>query len=302
MSSDPQTSSPARTPSPAAGDSRATSASRATGASPATGADVVRQIVVLVSAVVAIVLAAVGSGAFGGTAVADAAGGALSATATTVAPATTAFSIWSVIYLGLVAYAVYQALPRQRAVTRHRRLGYWVAASMLLNAGWLFAAVQLGSVWLGAAVIVALLLVLARIFVICFHTASSGWVDAVVTDGTFGLYLGWVSVATVANVAAGFVDAGFDGFGLPAGFWSAVVLGVAALVGVAIAFAGRGRIAPALSLSWGLSWIAVGRLLGEPENTVAGVAAIIAAVVVLGVTVAVRVARGRVGATRSLHR
>jgi hypothetical protein len=267
-----------------------------------TSRDVVRQVVVVVTAVLAIVLAAYGSGAFGGASVSDAAGGALSATATTVAPATTAFSIWSVIYLGLVAYAIYQALPGQRAVTRHRRLGYWAAASLLLNAAWLFTAVQLGSVWLGAVVIVALLLVLARIFVVLFHTASSGWVDAVVTDGTFGLYLGWVSVATVANVAAGLVDAGFDGFGFGAGFWSSVVLGVAALVGVVLALAGRGRIAPALSLSWGLAWIAVGRLAGEPENVVAGVAAIVAAVVVLVVTIAVRVARGRVGATASLRR
>ncbi|GAA0965004.1 tryptophan-rich sensory protein [Frigoribacterium faeni] len=256
----------------------------------------------LVSAVLAVVLAAVGSGAFGGTSVADAAGGALSATATTVAPATTAFSIWSVIYLGLIAYAVYQALPAQRATTRHRRLGYWVAASMLLNAGWLFAAVQLGSVWLAAAVIVVLVLVLARIFVICFHTASGGWVDAIVTDGTLGLYLGWVSVATVANIAAALVDSGFDGFDFTAGFWSAVVLGFAALVGVALAFAGRGRIAPALSLSWGLAWIAVGRLTGEPENAVAGVAAIVASAVVLVVTIAVRAARGRVNATESLRR
>lgn len=269
---------------------------------PATSADLVRQIVVLVSAVLAVVLAAVGSGAFGGTSVADAAGGALSATATTVAPATTAFSIWSVIYLGLIAYAVYQALPAQRATTRHRRLGYWVAASMLLNAGWLFAAVQLGSVWLAAAVIVVLVLVLARIFVICFHTASGGWIDAIVTDGTLGLYLGWVSVATVANIAAALVDSGFDGFDFTAGFWSAVVLGFAALVGVALAFAGRGRIAPALSLSWGLAWIAVGRLTGEPENAVAGVAAIVASAVVLVVTIAVRAARGRVNATESLRR
>ncbi|MBF4601829.1 tryptophan-rich sensory protein [Frigoribacterium sp. VKM Ac-1396] len=279
-----------------------TNASTHAPAEAATSRDVVRQIVVVVTAVLAIVLAAVGSGAFGGVSVADAAGGALSATATTVAPATTAFGIWSVIYLGLVAYAIYQALPGQRAVTRHRRLGYWVAASLLLNAAWLFAAVQLGSVWLGAVVIVALLLVLARIFVILFHTASSGWVDAVVTDGTLGLYLGWVSVATVANVAAGLVDAGFDGFGFAAGFWSSVVLGVAALVGVVLAFAGRGRIAPALSLSWGLAWIAVGRLTGEPENVVAGVAAIVAAVFVLVVTIGVRVARGRVGATASLQR
>ena len=58
-------------------------------ADPATSRDVVRQIVVVVTAVLAIVLAAYGSGAFGGVSVSDAAGGALSATATTVAPATT---------------------------------------------------------------------------------------------------------------------------------------------------------------------------------------------------------------------
>jgi hypothetical protein len=264
--------------------------------------DVVRQIVVVVAAVLAVVLAAVGSGAFGGTSVSGASGGALSADATPIAPATTAFSIWSVIYLGLVAYAVHQALPGQRSVDRHRRLGYWVAASMLLNAAWLFAAVQLGNVWLSVVVIVALLAVLVRIFVTLFRTPTHGWVDALVTDGTMGLYLGWVSVATAANIAAALVESGFDGLGAPSSVWSTVVLAVAGLSGVAVALAGRGRIAPMLSLVWGLSWVAVGRFTGQPLDTAAGVTALVAAVVVLVVTVAVRVRHGRVGATADLHR
>ena len=264
--------------------------------------DVVRQIVVVVAAVLAVVLAAVGSGAFGGTSVSGASGGALSADATPIAPATTAFSIWSVIYLGLVAYAVYQALPGQRSVDRHRRLGYWVAASMLLNAAWLFAAVQLGDVWLSVVVIVALLAVLVRIFVTLFRTPTHGRVDALVTDGTMGLYLGWVSVATAANIAAALVESGFDGLGAPSSVWSTVVLAVAGLSGVAVALAGRGRIAPMLSLVWGLSWVAVGRFTGQPLDTAAGVTALVAAVVVLVVTVAVRVRHGRVGATADLHR
>ncbi|MBD8660805.1 tryptophan-rich sensory protein [Frigoribacterium sp. CFBP 8754] len=264
--------------------------------------DVVRQVVVVVAAVLAVVLAAVGSGAFGGTSVSGASGGALSADATPIAPATTAFSIWSVIYLGLVAYAVYQALPGQRSVDRHRRLGYWVAASMLLNAAWLFAAVQLGNVWLSVVVIVALLAVLVRIFVTLFRTPTHGWVDALVTDGTMGLYLGWVSVATAANIAAALVESGFDGLGAPSSVWSTVVLAVAGLSGVAVALAGRGRIAPMLSLVWGLSWVAVGRFTGQPLDTAAGVTAVVAAVVVLVVTVAVRVRHGRVGATADLHR
>ena len=263
--------------------------------------DVVRQVVVVVAAVLAVVLAAVGSGAFGGTSVSGASGGALSADATPIAPATTAFSIWSVIYLGLVAYAVYQALPRQRSVDRHRRLGYWVAASMLLNAAWLFAAVQLGQVWLSVVVIVALLAVLARIFVTLFRTETRGWVDALVTDGTMGLYLGWVSVATAANVAAALVESGFDGFGVPSGVWSTVVLAVAGLSGVAVALAGRGRLAPMLSLVWGLSWVAVGRFAGQPLDTAAGVTALVAAVVVLVVTISVRARHGRVGANAALR-
>jgi len=260
---------------------------------PASRGDVVRQVVVVVTAVLAIVLAAFGSGAFGGAEVSDAAGGALSADATTIAPATQAFSIWSVIYAGLVAYAVYQALPGQRSRDRHRRLGYWVAASLLLNAAWLFVAVQLGSVWGAGVVIVVLLLVLARIFVLCLRTRTSSWVDAVVTDGTMGLYLGWVSIATAANLAAALASSGFDAPGLGVDGWSVLVLAVAAAVGVVVAVVGRGRIAPALSLSWGLAWVAVGRLAAEPENAVAGVTALVAAAVVLLVTVAVRLTRGR---------
>ena len=68
--------------------------------------DRVRQATVAVSAVVAIIGAFMGSGAAGGTPIDRAAGGALSATATPIAPAGPAFSIWSVIYLGLIAYAV----------------------------------------------------------------------------------------------------------------------------------------------------------------------------------------------------
>ena len=259
----------------------------------ATRADVVRQVVVVVTAVVAIVLAAFGSGAFGGAEVSDAAGGALSADATTIAPATQAFSIWSVIYAGLVAYAIYQALPGQRARDRHRRLGPWVAASLLLNAAWLFVAVQLGSVWGAAAVIVVLLLVLARIFVLLLRTRTASWVDAVVTDGTLGLYLGWVSVATAANLAAAIASSGFDGAGLGVDGWSVVVLAVAGLVGVVLAVVGHGRLAPMLSLAWGLSWVAVGRLAAEPENVTAGATALVAAAAVAVVTVAVRLTRGR---------
>ncbi|WP_181026660.1 tryptophan-rich sensory protein [Rathayibacter rathayi] len=261
--------------------------------------DRIRQSVVAVSAVLALLGSFIGSGAAGGTQIQDAAGGALTASSTPVAPDGPAFAIWSVIYSGLIAYAIWQFLPSQAARTRHRRLGYWAAASLLLNAAWILV-VQAGFLTLSVIVIALLLAVLARIFVILRTTRSAGVVDAIVTDGTFGLYLGWVCVATAANVAAGLVGAGVgsaDGPG--AAVWAVVVLAVAALIGLLIAVTGRGRLAPMLSLVWGLSWVAVGRFAGELVSVPAGVAALVAAVVVLAATLLVRVTAGRQVSTGS---
>ena len=252
------------------------------------GKDITRQVTVAVSAVAAVIGSFIGSGAAGGTPIQEASGGALSATATPIAPDVPAFSIWSVIYLGLLAYAVWQLLPKQSGAERHRRLGYWVAASLLLNAAWILS-VQFDLLWLSLPVIVALLAVLARAFVLCLRYRPSGVVDAVVTDGTLGLYLGWVSIATAANATAVLVAAGFTGFDVDPDAWAVAVLAIAAAVGVVVGIVGRGRIAPALSLSWGLAWVAVGRLTGELVSVPAGLTAIAAAAVVLLVTAVARV-------------
>ncbi|VXB80142.1 TspO/MBR family protein [Plantibacter sp. T3] len=264
-----------------------------TGTDSPTTADRVRQIAVAVSAVLAIIGSYIGSGAAGGTQVQNAANGALSASSTPIAPDGPAFSIWSVIYLGLVAYAVWQFLPSQTTRERHRRLGYWVVASLLLNAAWILV-VQAGFLILSVFVIIALLGVLARIFVIVLRTKPSSVVDAIITDGTMGLYLGWVCVATAANITAALVGSGIGSADGPAaGVWAIIVLAVAGAVGILLAVVGRGRIAPMLSLCWGLAWVAVGRFTGELLSTEAGIAALIVAVVVAVVTVVVRVSRGR---------
>jgi hypothetical protein len=89
--------------------------------------DVIGQGGVLALAVLATVGAAVGSGAFGGTPIAQAADGALSASATPVAPGSPAFSIWSVIYAGLLAYAVWHPpVPgSRRSVSTGRSASTW---------------------------------------------------------------------------------------------------------------------------------------------------------------------------------
>ncbi|MDN4613307.1 TspO/MBR family protein [Leifsonia sp. F6_8S_P_1B] len=253
--------------------------------------DRVRQIVILIGAVVAIIGAFVGSGAVVGTPIQKVAGGALSADATFVAPAGPAFAIWSVVYAGLALYAIWQALPSQAARERQRVLGWWVLASLLLNAAWILS-VQAGLLGLSVAVIVALLAVLVTAFVLLRRHPSESTADAVLLDGTMGLYLGWVMVATVANVTAWLTAAGFDGFGWSPHAWALALLAVVAVLGSSLAIWSRGRLTPSLALAWGLCWIGVSRLTGELLSAPVAVTAFAAAAIVLLVTVAVRVARG----------
>lgn len=253
-----------------------------------------KRIAVAVSAVVAVIGAYVGSGAAGGTPIQDAAGGALSASSTAIAPDGPAFSIWSVVYAGLIGYAVLQ-LFRTANDERHERLVVPAVLSLLLNAAWILS-VQFGFLWASEPIIVALLVVLIWTFTILRRTPSRGVVEAILTDGTFGLYLGWVCVATAANTAAVLTAAGFRGFGLGQDPWGVVVAAVAGLVGVLIARWGRGRLAPMASVAWGLAWVAVARFDGPLVSVPTAVAAVVAAAAVVVVTLVVRARAGWVGA------
>lgn len=257
------------------------------------GSDTVRQATVVVTAIVGIVGAAVGSGAAGGQPIAEAAGGTLTASSTQVAPDGPAFAIWSVIYTGLVAYTIWQLLPAQRSAERHRVLGYPIALSLILNAAWILS-IQLDQLPLSVPIIVALLAVLVWAFLRALAHRPTGRVDALITDGTIGLYLGWVTVATVANTAALLTASGFDGLGVSPDVWGAALVLIAGAIVVLTAIRGGGRIAPALASSWGLAWIAVARSNGPLLSTPTAVAALVA---VAAIVTTVVVARSRAGWT-----
>jgi hypothetical protein len=250
--------------------------------------DLTRLLAVTASEVLCIAGTLLGVGVFGGPPVAESAGGALSADATLLAPASPAFSIWTVIYIGLAAYTVWQWLPRQRTATRHRRIGWLVAASMLLNAAWLLV-VRAGLLWVSVVTIVALVVVLGLLVRRLAATPGPGGLETYIVDGTFGLYAGWVSVAVCANITATLVAQGVTPGSPAREIAAALVLAAAVAVAVALAAATRGNVAVGIAMAWGIGWIAVGRLLEAPESAATGVAAIVAALAVIVVTIAGRV-------------
>ena len=251
-------------------------------AAASTGRDLARQIAVISALGFTLVAVLVGVGGLGGTEVENSQGGQLSEQGSYLAPAGPAFSIWSVIYAGLVAYAVWQALPSQRASTRQRAIGWWIALTIVLNGLWLVAAQLLTIEWT-VVVIVLLLIALCIAFRISVltRTPRAGFADALLIDGVTGLHLGWVTLATVANTAAWLTGIVPASWGDAASAWGLAVLAVVAVIGVGIAWASGWRIAPGLALAWGLSWLAVGRLSGEPANEAIGIAAIVVAAIVL---------------------
>lgn len=263
--------------------------------------DRVRRIVVALTVAGAVVGAVFGSGLLGGTPIADAAGGAFAADATVLAPAGPAFAIWSVIYLGLVGYALWQVVPAQAAKPIHRAVGYGVAASALLNAVWI-ACIQAWRIAESFVIIVILLGVLLVTFVrVCRRPRRGTVAEIVLVDGTIGLYLGWVIVAACANLAAWLGAVGMTAWTEAPGTPGVITLIVAGLIAVFTAWRG-GRWAPAVGSAWGLVWIAVGRWSGDPAAPVVASTAVVLAVIVFAVTAWRFRSRGLIHSGRNFRR
>ncbi|WP_298251786.1 hypothetical protein [uncultured Arthrobacter sp.] len=226
--------------------------------------DIVRQSVVTLSVVACILGSAAGVGVFGGPSIADAAGGLFSPDATLLAPSSSAFSIWSLIYVGLVAYTVFQWLPSQRRSARQRRLGWTVAASMLLNVAWILSA-QAGLLVLSLIIILLLFFTLLAAVRILNAFPGTSRLEGALVDTPVGLYLGWILVAAAANAAALLTARNVDLFAWAGDTWAIVGIAAVLITAAVICSTARGRLAVAAATSWGLLWIAVERAFGEPS-------------------------------------
>ncbi|MCW0214699.1 MAG: hypothetical protein OJJ54_15170 [Pseudonocardia sp.] len=241
----------------------------------ATTADLVRGVVVAVLAVAQLVASGLGgSGALG-----EPIGEVARSYATPLLAASWAFAIWGLIYVGFLAYAVYQLLPSQRARSVHRWTGWWLAASAVANPLWILT---FGSrhILLAEVLIIALLVILALVFGRLSHEPAEGLVERIVFRGTVAVYTGWVSLATALGTAATGVRIGLPGDGALADVAAIVVLLVVAVIASAVVNAGTAVVGYAAAVVWALAGVAVA---GPPVPVI--ITAVVAMVVVAATTI-----------------
>jgi hypothetical protein len=171
-------------------------------------------------------------------------------------PAGYVFSIWGIIYIGLIAYTVYQALPAQRENPLLRKTGYLVAASGVANISWLFLWHYQQFVYTLIAMVALLILLIAIYLALGIGRTAVPALENWVVRIPFSIYLGWISVATIANVSEVLDYLRWDTFGLGTKFWFVAILGVVLVLSSVMSLTRR-DIAYAAVIVWALIGIAV---------------------------------------------
>jgi benzodiazapine receptor len=189
-------------------------------------------------------------------------------------PAGYVFSIWGVIYLLLLAFTVYQASPARRSEGFLHKIGYLFALSCALNISWIF-------LWHYEYVIPSLLPMFALLLslILIYLRLDIGWGspsrgERLLVHLPFSVYLGWITVAPIANVVAALVSINWGGFGLSEVAWTVIVMAIAVILTVLNTYT-RGDVGYALVIVWALGGIAVKQMAIQAIVAVAGVGVVI---------------------------
>jgi len=209
---------------------------------------------------------------------------------TLVTPAGYTFSIWGLIYTLLLVFIVYQVLPRNREQSFLGQVSFLFALSGLFNTLWLF-------LWhyeiIGFSVILmfALLATLIAIYLrLDVGRASVPLREKVCVHMPFSVYLGWITVASIANVAVALTAVGWDGAGIEPVTWAMLVIAVAVLITL-IVIATRKDAAYSLVIAWALAGIMAKQIENQTVVLTAEVSIAIVLIAIVAMAVASRVKR-----------
>lgn len=196
-------------------------------------------------------------------------------------PAGYVFSIWGLIYILLIAFTIYQALPAQKDQPVLKRIRGWYVIGSLANSIWIFMwhYQQFNlTILLMGILLVSLLLIYIRLRKAGAAESSTGirWFVQL----PFSVYLGWITVATIANATDVLDFINWNGFGIGGETWAIIMLAVASLIALWMTLTQRD--APYLAvLAWAFAGIGVKFAGVSVVSNAAYAAAIIAGVLLL---------------------
>lgn len=150
-------------------------------------------------------------------------------------PAGYAFSIWGIIYLGLLGFVFYTGrslFTRNNVDSILSKIGWWFVLSCMANSLWVIA-------WLydytGVSVVIMLVLLFSLLKIVVntrmeldFHPFKR----YLFVFWPFALYSGWISVALIANIAAWLTKINWNGWGISPVIWTIIMICIAGLVNI----------------------------------------------------------------------
>ena len=206
-------------------------------------------------------------------------------------PAGLTFSIWGIIYLLLAVFSIYQiAAPLRSSTEFLQRIGPLFLLASAANIGWIY----LWHYQRVSASLLLMLVLLASLLGIYLRlgigAGSASWRQRLLVQLPFSVYLGWITVATVANVTAVLVHVGWNRFGASQELWTVVVLIAAALITLAVLFT-RNDLFFALVILWAFFGILIKRLAVDSPPSRAIIATLAVSMAVIGVVLLLRIPR-----------
>ncbi len=171
-----------------------------------------------------------------------------------ILPANFAFAIWGLIYLGLLAYGYYQFQPAQRENPTIQRVDLCLIVASIAQIIWIFL-FSYRQFWLSVIAMLGILIPLIVAYTqLNIGRERAGRERKWFANIPFSVYLAWISVATIINIAGALSMSGWDG-GNPE-MWTALMLVIGTVIAV-IAILQRSDVAFPLVFVWAYGAIAI---------------------------------------------
>ena len=178
-------------------------------------------------------------------------------------PSGLTFSIWGLIYILLGIYVIYNLVvsfkknPDRAGFVE--KIGILFFISSILNIGWILAwhyEIVILSLIIMVALFVSLLIIYLRLGI---GKSGARLAERGLVHIAFSVYLGWITIATIANTTALLVNYGWNGFGMSDQFWAVIIIAVGIIIAISVLFS-RNDIFYCLVVDWAFLGILLKRL------------------------------------------